>query len=266
VQRSRSGDEYAFPTTTRGVHALPQLLDVAIARKLVFVPWEALGDPVHVLTIQGVTVHMFHVDARNTQMPKPGRRLRGAPHLYWVTGAELSGHMHLGPPMVFGVPVAKQTTAMFLGLPLKARYASKTPPLVLYHGTNAGEAISTAGMLKPSTTPGMLGFGVYLARWDKASTFGAEVVRCIVFPDPVRVMTASDVCTCGCGKAFVDHATAHGKGYRTTYIPDNSLPATRRAEWCIRDPMEAIVLDGLFEVSKPAPADLGVQASAPSLL
>lgn len=30
--------------------------------------------------------------------------------------------------------------------------------------------------------------------------------------------------------------------------------------------MEAIVLDGLFEVSKPAPADLGVQASAPSLL
>ena len=116
--------------------------------------------------------------------------------------------------------------------------------------------IAEVGLLA-STGPSMLGPGVYLAKWDKATSFATHdasntarsehgvVVRCIAFTGSTCTMARDMVCTCGCGVPFVDHQTHYGKGYRTTYVPDHSLPATRRAEWCIRDPA-AIVCDGIF--------------------
>ena len=70
-----------------------------------------------------------------------------------------------------------------------------------------------------------------------------------------------------CTEEFEPHAILHGKfdnktkesedgthlyypthleqGHCVTYVADNSLPATRRAEWCIRNP-DCILVDGLF--------------------
>jgi hypothetical protein len=204
--------------------------------------------------VEGSPYKVYLVHFGTTQFPKASRSLRGQPQLVWVTGVELSGHEHLGPPMVCGLPVSASSSAVYGALPLNLRFASKTPPLVLYHGTAGSALLSIAKQgLLPTAKPGMLGPGVYLARWDKACRFagkpGDVVVRCLVFPGKTKTMTADDVCTCGCGQAYVDHHTEHGKGYNTTYVADNSLPATKHAEWCVRDPT-CIIVDGAFEVQQ----------------
>jgi hypothetical protein len=252
VEKSQgAGPEYGFP---KG-RTMDQVVERLASRKL-FSPPSAMKDMEKCLQFETFLnglqckVYLVHIEA--TQLPRPDRVLRGQPQMYWVTGVELSGHAHLGPPCVCGLPVAKAAVSLYEAMPLKLRFATKTPPLVLYHGTarEATQSIATSGLL-PTAKPGMLGPGVYLARWDKASTFadkaGGVLVRCLVFPGNTYVMTPDDVCTCGCAQAYVDHNTHYGKGYTTTYVGDNSLPATKRAEWCVRDPTSVLV-DGCFEL------------------
>jgi hypothetical protein len=257
VEKTRgSPPEYTFP---KG-RDLASVVERMASRKL-FTPPPLLKDMDKCLqfetTLAGVRHKVYLVHFEATQPPRADRCLRGQPQMYWVTGVELSGHAHLGPPLVCGLPVAKSATALYEAMPVKLRYASKTPPLVLYHGTSkaATQSIATAGLL-PTAKPGMLGPGIYLARWDKASTFvdkaGGVLVRCIVFPGPTYVMCQEDVCTCGCGQAYVDHHTHHGKGFTTTYVADDSLPATKRAEWCVRDPA-AVLVDGSFDIVRDEP-------------
>jgi hypothetical protein len=252
VERTRDGTQYEFPQG--------QTLEAVLGRvhgKKMFFPSRDLSElqacVCHEMVVRDVSYKAYKVHFRATQHPKADRTLPPQPHFLWVAGAELSGHVHQGPPAVCGLPVAAGAVAAFAALPPKHQYATKTPPLVLYHGTSADacKAIAKVGLL-PTATPGMLGCGVYLARWDKATRYAQRasegvVVRCLLFPGRTRVMTADDACTCGCGQAYVDHETAHGKDYDTTYVPDNSLPATKHAEWCTRD-SAAVVVDCLFPV------------------
>jgi hypothetical protein len=207
----------------------------------------------------------FLVHMSTTQKPRRDRELRGQPRYFWVAECELCGHRELGPPAAFGVPIAADSAAAYAGLRLNLRFASPAPPLVLYHGTSRPVAMDVAatGALTPRAGANMLGPGVYLARWDKAASFaqaaggsgggggaGGCVRRVVAFTGKTQRMTADMVCTCGCGAPFVDHAGVHGRGFTTTYVADDSLPATRRAEWCVHDP-DVLLCEGVFSVEAP---------------
>lgn len=204
-------------------------------------------------------VYMLPPEA--TQSIRQDRNLMGAPRLYWLCESELATHDQVGAPSAFGVPVAPWALRTFYTLHPSLRFASPSPPLVLYHGTDVSNVrdILTTG-LKPS--PGhdaMLGIGVYFARWDKACDFAKHdagnvprpvcglVIRCIVAPGSTLTMKNTMHCTCGCGKPYVDHHGDHSRGYRTVYVPDNSYGATRRAEWCVKEP-DAIYIDSVFKI------------------
>jgi hypothetical protein len=172
----------------------------------------------------------------------------------WALESELATSEAMGAPGVWGLPVSPFALAHWeAAVPPGKAFATLSPPLVLYHGTGAAAAAAiAASSLKPSaqSRTAMLGPGVYLARWAKALDFAGHdvdnvarhepgvVVRVAVCVPPdtgVYVMTPGDVCTCGCGRAYVDH-----NGVRTGMRPvvaamDGSGAATRRAEWCVRE-------------------------------
>jgi hypothetical protein len=283
VERSPARDAYGFPrkryvadTGNAKEEAALSAASRAACRGLILAPSStkdleaclqyetpsALGSGLDdtALPTRGPTrrLRLYFLHLELTQKPRPERVLGSPPALYWVTSSELSGHVDVGPPSAFGLRIEPQAVSAFESLPPSLRFASTTPPLVLYHGTTASSTASIAELgLVASITPGMLGNGVYLARWDKAATFAARdagnvartddgvVVRCVFFPGTTRTMTRDMICTCGCGAPFVDHQTSHGKAHQTTYVPDHSLPATRRAEWCTREPT-AVICDGVF--------------------
>jgi hypothetical protein len=214
-----------------------------------------------VVTAHSTCHRVYLVPWESTQRPHAGRRLRHPPAYFWCAESEVAAaHVAMGPASAFGCPVSTKSLAALRQLPLHLQFASMTPPLVLYHGTDAAAAalIGAVGML-PSAKAGMLGPGMYFAKWDKAAQFAREdadrvvrttpgcVLRAIVAPAPTRTMTAADVCTCGCARAFVDHNGRHAAGTDITHVPDNSLPATRRAEWCVRNP-DVVLVDGVFDV------------------
>jgi hypothetical protein len=173
----------------------------------------------------------------------------------------------MGDPVVFGKPLAMVARELHALLPVKFQFASKTPPLVLYHGTayENVHSIQTKGLLV-SHKPGMMGHGVYLCRWDRAVGFARQdamfvdrarpgaVFRCLVFCDGAEdVVTASAeyTCTCGCGHhGYVDHvgALAKSRKARVAFVPDNAEGATKRAEWCVYDPAIVFPCDAV-EVS-----------------
>jgi hypothetical protein len=212
------------------------------------------------VTADGTPHRVYLVPWESTQRPSTGRRLRVPPAFFWLAESEVAAHVALGPPAAFGCPIARRSLAALRALPLHLQFASMTPPLVLYHGTDAATAalIATAGML-PSAKGGMLGPGMYFAKWDKAAQFAREdadrvaravpgaVCRVILLDAPTRTMTVDDVCTCGCARPYVDHNGRHAAGTAVTYVPDNSLPATRRAEWCVRNP-DVVIVDGIFDL------------------
>lgn len=214
-----------------------------------------------VVTAQSTPHRVYLVPWESTQRPHAGRRLRHPPAYFWCAESEVAAaHVAMGPASAFGCLVSTKSLAALRQLPLHLQFASMTPPLVLYHGTDAATAalIGAAGML-PSAKAGMLGPGMYFAKWDKAAQFAREdadrvvrttpgcVLRAILAPAPTRTMTVADVCTCGCARAFVDHNGRHAVGTDVTFVPDNSLPATRRAEWCVRNP-DVVLVDGVFDV------------------
>ena len=262
VERPRAGDAYQFPQTGGRNNDAETAFFVAsrVSQRGLLTPpsqsrdLEACLQHTHVCDDTFVRLYLLHFEL--TQRPRADRVLAAPPALFWVTSSELSTHAQVGSPSVFGLPVQAATVRAFNDLPVSLRFASTTPPVALYHGTAAGTAalVAESGLVA-STCPGMLGTGIYLAKWDKAASFAVRdagnitrgdkgvVIRCVVFLGTTCVMTRDMVCTCGCGGAFVDHGTHYGKGTQTTYVPDNSLPATRRAEWCVRDPA-AILVDG----------------------
>jgi hypothetical protein len=188
------------------------------------------------------------------------------PSYAWLAECEMATHVHMGNAEAYGVPIARHTLRACAALPVRLRFASKTPPLVLYHGTSraVGDAIC-AGGLKLSSKVGMLGSGLYLAKWRKATKYTAQdslfvkrsepgvVVRCIVFPTATetRVMTRDMLCACGCAREFVDHLSTHAEGYRMSMVPDDSLPATRHAEWCVKD-IASVFADAVYASSEGA--------------
>ena len=212
------------------------------------------------VTAGGTPHRVYLVPWESTQRPNAARRLRAPPAFFWVAECEVAAHVHLGPPGAFGCPIARRSLAALRALPIHLQFASMTPPLVLYHGTDAATAalIATAGML-PSAKGGMLGPGMYFAKWDKALQFAREdadrvarpvpgaVIRVVLLPASTRTMTAADVCTCGCARPYVDHNGCIAGSVDVTFVPDNSLPATRRAEWCVHNP-DVVLVDGVFDV------------------
>lgn len=266
VERPRAGDVYQFPQTGGRYNDAETAFFLAsrVSQRGLLTPpsqsrdLEACLQHTHVCDDTFFRLYLLHFEL--TQRPRADRVLAAPPALFWVTSSELSTHAQVGLPSVFGLPVQAATVRAFNDLPVSLRFASTTPPVALYHGTSADTAalVSESGLVA-STCPGMLGTGIYLAKWDKAASFAVRdagnitrgdkgvVIRCVVFLGTTCVMTRDMVCTCGCGGPFVDHCTHYGKGTQTTYVPDNSLPATRRAEWCVRDPA-AILVDGQFSL------------------
>lgn len=190
-----------------------------------------------------------------------------AGQMVWAMESELVDHEALGAANVYGVPVCPFSIQSWQMLPVKARFATSTPPLVLYHGTGAS---AVASILRSGLKPGpgsdraMLGPGIYLARWNKAKDFANHTVDNIERVEPgavlrvavcaaggsntdrfVRTLTAEDICTCGCARAFCDHNGSLGKAFPVVAVPDNAGSATRRAEWCVRRPEMLLVLDGI---------------------
>lgn len=183
------------------------------------------------------------------------------PGTAWVAESELSGHDDVGKPAAYGVDIAVRTVNLAASLPVKLRFATSEPPLVLYHGTSEDAAetaclpLHAGGGLRMGAKDQMLGPGVYLARLDKAlkyagvdATFAVRaargaVLRCVVFPGAVLRRTRHDMCCCGCNKPFVDHhgSAAAAAGSDTTFVPDGAVGATMHAEWCVHEPSRVVI-------------------------
>jgi hypothetical protein len=248
---------------------LQQALSVASRRGLLFLPKdiEQAERCYESTTVgEGVPHRTYLIPMDTTQRPNPTRLLTAPPAMYWITESELAMHEQMGPPSAFGRPICPRSIKAHAALPLNLRFASAAPPIVIYHGTDAAAAAAiAASTFMPSAKPGMmLGAGLYFAGWDKASQFAEEdadrkprptpgkVLRCLLAGSTAcTTMTGSMVCKCGCGRAFVDHTGEHGASTKVTFVPDNSLPATRRAEWCVRDP-GCVFVDGMFQFKHPA--------------
>lgn len=96
----------------------------------------------------------------------------------------------------------------------------------------------------------MLGMGVYFAEHEKAVQFARRraawddeegkrvgaVLHCRIDLGYCKHAQRKP-CPCGCGKPFVDHPGAwySSEGYDSLFVPNNSMPATRVAEWCVAD-------------------------------
>lgn len=260
-------DFYQFPQTSST--ELDPVFGMLFDRKLISVPPQEMGRYFEHQVDHGKTqLRVYRLPFERTQRPKKERTLNGTPRLFWICESEMASHDQLGEPSAFGVRIAPWALAPFYGLPCAMRFASPQPPLVLYHGTEQRFKDDIVRMgLKPSAkSQSMLGYGVYFARWDKASDFASHdamnvqrateglVARCIVAVSPVIEMTSTIFCKCGCGKPYVDHTGENSKGYRTVFVGDNAIGATRRAEWCVKDP-EAILLDGFFTIQSSSVAD-----------
>lgn len=205
-------------------------------------------------------LRLYEIPISLTQNPNKVLQLHGSPRFAWICESELAVHTQMGEPSAFGLPIAQWALSLYFKLPAHKRFASASPPLVLYHGTDKTSvpSILSSG-LTASTTPGMMGHGIYFAQWAKAVDFALHdalnvpraepgcVVRCIVQPGPCYTLSGGSRCACGCGKINVDHNGVASRGYRTVFVPNNTLGATRRAEWCVKDP-DAVFIQGIFSV------------------
>jgi hypothetical protein len=187
------------------------------------------------------------------------------PRSMWVVESELATSAAMGHPAtngVCGVRVCRRALGVWDSVvPLRYAFATTSPPLVLYHGTSAAAAadIVRGGLrVSPESAAAMAGPGVYLARWDKASDFALRdadgnlravpgvVLRVVLAAPPgaLYTMQATDICSCACARPYVDHGgrCPGAAGAVVVAIPDGAVGATRRAEWCVRDPRHLAVL------------------------
>lgn len=252
VRRAEGG--YDFPVNDRVPEHIPDgtavmgLASAAEQRGMVTLPksYDVLQKcERHVVHVRGCCYHVYYVRVETTQRPRVDRALRPGIQYYWAAGSELVQHVAVGLPSICGLPTHDRAQEVYAALPTKLQFASMDPPVVLYHGTKSDRVPAIVQYGLGPSVEGMLGPGVYVARWDKATSFGAVVFRCVVFLGKTVTMTPDMICTCGCKRPFVDHHIAHGKGFDSSYVPDESLPATRRAEWVVRDPVR-VICDGYF--------------------
>ncbi len=253
-------DQYGFMELPLG-KTVATAAEIAAKRGLLFLPKDArdlerccqiVVDPKAAPRID-MPHAVYFLPLEATQRERTSRTLPSNVQFIWACESELATHTQMGAPACLGHPVSARAVAAMAAMPLKLRFASMKPPLVVYHGTSvdAGNYIATAGF--QSGPRSMLGPGVYFGKFDKALDFAFHdaanapralpgiVVRTYVFVDTCLTMTRETVCTCGCEKPFVDHDAKHGQDFDATFVPDNSLPATRRAEWCVRDPRKCFV-------------------------
>jgi hypothetical protein len=194
-----------------------------------------------------------------------GLRPSPLPRSMWVVESELATSAAMGHPAtngVCGVRVCRRALNIWdTMVPLRYAFATTAPPLVLYHGTSdtAAAGIVRDGLkVSPESGVAMAGPGVYLARWDKASDFARRdadgnlrpvpgvVLRVVLAMPPGALYTlqATDICSCACARPYVDHGgrCPGAAGAVVVAVPDGAVGATRRAEWCVRDPRYLAVL------------------------
>lgn len=148
---------------------------------------------------------------------------------------------------------------------IKPRPALSTR-LILYHGTSVEslKGILKSGFARPSCkkrkectegacTCHMMGQCFYFAGFDKAfrhaktSSFWEErdrgaVIRVAIDPGRWRVQPKL-ACSCPCKKPYVDHKGLWMSWFDALFLDDNSLPAVRTNEWCVKSSQQIQVLD-----------------------
>jgi hypothetical protein len=194
-----------------------------------------------------------------------GLRPSALPRSMWVVESELATSAAMGHPAtngVCGLRVCRRALGIWdTVVPLRYAFATTAPPLVLYHGTSdtaAADIVRDGLKVSPESGVAMAGPGVYLARWDKASDFARRdadgnlrtvpgvVLRVVlaVPPGALYTLQATDICSCACARPYVDHGgrCPAAAGAVVVAVPDGAVGATRRAEWCVRDPRYLAVL------------------------
>ena len=218
------------------------LMEAAARRGMMFVPSQAsdIDKCFQTETLQDATCHrVYMVPFAATQRPRAERELGMPPTMAWAAESELAVHVQLGLPAVFGRPVCSRSLAALATLPVHFRFASATPPLMLYIGiANRRDAVRAAAggiNIKEHARRGSAGHAIYLCKWPAAAAAaGADgsVLRVLVLATSCTSLTASHRCACGaCDSApFTDHVAAHRAGADMVFIPDT---ASSDAEWAV---------------------------------
>ena len=138
--------------------------------------------------------------------------------------------------------------------------------IILYHGTSLEglKGILASGFARPTCKKRkeceegvckchMMGRCFYFAGFGKAfrhakkSSFWEEreqgaVIRVAIDPGRWRVQPKLP-CSCPCKKPYVDHKGLWMQSFDGLFLEDNSLPAVRTNEWCIKSSTQIQVLD-----------------------
>ena len=179
---------------------------------------------------------------------------------FWALSSEL-----MGDERPWDKPFAAETLHIWDVLKMP-KTLSPHPPVALYHGTDViylesilknsfRLPVCTKGCLerKKTCTCHMMGKCLYFAKYDKAFSHAKQtsdwkkrsmgcVLRCAIRLGDCRTQPKIP-CSC-CGKPYVDHPGAWmTHPFNSLYLAPNSLPATRRPEWCVKDPKQVTVLD-----------------------
>lgn len=194
--------------------------------------------------------------------------LRESKEAWWIIDQKargsIVGHQNeVVPRPPPGMDVQKIFGKGIVNPPPLLGYPSET--LVLYHGTSLQgvEGIRKEGFRKPrckkpkeceqSCTCHMMGKCFYFAGFDKAlrhakqSSFWEKrakgaVLRVAIQPGKWRVQPKTP-CGCPCKKPYVDHLGQWMTHYDSIFLQDNSLPAVRTSEWCVKSPDQIRLID-----------------------
>jgi hypothetical protein len=218
------------------------LMEAAAHRGMMFVPKHAsdIDKCLQTETLQDATCHhVYMVPFAATQRPRAERELGLPPTMAWAAESELAVHVQLGLPAVFGRPVCSRSLAALATLPVHFRFASASPPLMLYLGIpsrrDAVRAAAGGLNMKEHAQHGRAGNAIYLSKWPAAAAAaGADgsVLRVLVLAPTCMSLTASHRCACGAcdGAAFTDHTAAHRAGADMVFVPDT---ASAEAAWAV---------------------------------
>ena len=147
-------------------------------------------------------------------------------------------------------------------------YTPTSNELILYHGTSVESLLKIMNhgfhLPKCKELPeclqgssgckcNMMGQCIYFSGFDKAlrhaqrTSFNkfrekGAMLRVIVERKKWKVAT-NKLCKCSCNKPYVDHLGSWMKKYDSVFIMDNSLPAVRVSEWCVKNPNQVHIID-----------------------
>lgn len=181
------------------------------------------------------------------------------PKTLWALESEMSSHETMGLPMPLEAPLTHGCLEAWQKLPVRRRFASENPPIVLYFPVPSlaklrqdVEAMGGRLPTLPASSP--QGPGVYLHRLGVAARRadpGAShrsrdrpcVLRCAVFAPRIVMLMPSMVCTCGCKQMATDHGGVHAHGSDGSMLSE--MQTHGNASWCIRNPDAVVVLQTL---------------------